>query len=129
MTVFGLLIVYLIKMLQVDSFNPISAYLHAQAGIDSVYVNTLVLLATSYNKATRNFHMSGVVYLFNIFGILLIINIFAQAIFMVYPNVKIFAEFMRSQWCAIALNIAFFAVLILISCLSGEVDYIKEKTK
>lgn len=127
--VLGLICSYLVKMLQVDSFNPIYAYLNAQAGIDSVYINTLVLIATSYSKTTRNFHMKGVVYLFNILGVILIIHIFAQAIFMVYPNVSVFAEFMRSKWCAVGLNIAFFVVLILISCLSGEVEYIKDKPK
>lgn len=127
--VLGLICSYLVKMLQVDSFNPIDAYLNAQAGIDSVYINTLVLIATSYSKTTKDFHMNGFVYLFNIFGIILIIHIFAQAIFMVYPEVNVFAEFMRSRWCAIGLNIVFFIVLILISCLSGEVEYIKDKPK
>ena len=127
--VIALVIVDLVKMVQFDSYDPLHSYLNAQAGLGCVYVNILALLSTTYGKATIKFHVNGATYLLSMLGYILIVNIFAQAVFMIYPNVPLFAGFMRSQVVAIIFNVAFFVDLIILSCLPGEQEYIKEKLK
>ena len=116
-------IIYGIGIFQADSYDPIHEYLYSQVNLGNVFANIFVLLGVTYGKSTKNFHMDGITYMLSALGFILIISIFAQSVFMVYPNVKIFAEFMRERRMAIIFNLVFFADLVTISFLSGTAEY------
>lgn len=59
----------------------------------------------------------------------LVAHIFAQAVFMVYPNVKLYAEFMRSEWFSIIGHIVFWGIIFAISCTKGVPAFTKETIK
>lgn len=126
LTIIGLIVVYIALMLHADDAEPLQAYLSSLADAGCFYTNGIALVATAYNKATGNFDVRGRVYILSILGNFLVAHIFAQAIFMVYPEVKLYAEFMRTKWFAIVGVLLFFVIIFAISCSEGMLEYTKE---
>lgn len=128
-TVLSLVIVHVTLIIHADNADPVNAYLSSQASAGSFYINTLAVLSTAYGKATANFHVNGRTYLLSMFGYVLVAHIFAQAVFMVYPNISLYAEFMRSEWFSIAGHLLLFGIIFAIACTKGVPDYTKETIK
>ena len=124
--VLGLVIVYLVQCFRLGGSDSLNAYLSSQATIATFYANALAILSITYGKATGNFDISGKTYLLSMLGYLLVAHIFAQAILMVYPEIKLDVEFMRSKWLCIISNILLFGIIFAISCSKGTSDYSKE---
>lgn len=126
LTILGLTVVHLTMVFHSDNVEPLKAFLSSQAGAESFYANVFALVATAYNKATGNFDVKGKVFLLSLCGNFLVAHIFAQAIFMVYPEVKLYAEFMRTEWFAIGGILLFFGIIFAINCSEGIHEYTKE---
>lgn len=126
LTILGLAIVYVIQFFRVGGSDALNAYLSSQATIATFYANALAILSITYGKATANFDISGKTYLLSMLGYLLVAHIFAQAILMVYPEIKFDVGFMRSKWFCIIGNMVFFGIIFAISCSKGTSDYSKE---
>jgi|GEM_PF-4829008 hypothetical protein len=129
LTVLSLVIVQVTLVLHADNADPVNAYLSSQASAGSFYINTLAVLSTAYGKATANFHVNGHTYLLSMLGYVLVAHIFAQAVFMVYPDVPLYAEFMRSEWFSIAGHLLLFGIIFAIACTKGVPDFTKETIK
>ena len=129
LTVLGLIIVQVTLVLHADNANPIKAYLYSQANAGSFYINILAVLSTAYGKATAKFYVNGATYLLSMLGYVLVAHIFAQAIFMVYPNIHLYAEFVRSEWFSIIGHVLLFGTIFSIACSKGVPDFKKETIK
>lgn len=125
-TVLALVIAYIIQIFFSGGQDALSAYLASQATLVTFYANILAVLSVTYGKATANFDISGKTYLLSMLGYILVAHIFVQAIFMVYPEIKLYAEFMRSKWLCIIGNLILFGIIFAISCSKGTSDYSKE---
>lgn len=125
-TVFALVIVYVIQFFRSGGSGSLNAYLSSQAAFATFYANALAVVSITYGKATANFDVSGKTYLLSMLGYLLVAHIFAQAILMVYPEIRLDVEFMRSKWFCIIGNMVFFGIIFAISCSKGTSDYSKE---
>lgn len=126
LTILSLIIVYVVMIFHTNEASPLKAYLSSQASAGSFYVNMIALLSTAYGKATYNFHVNGRTFLLSMLGYVFVAHIFAQAVFMVYPEIKLYAEFMRSEWFAIIGHVAFFAIIFVLACSKGVTEYTKE---
>lgn len=84
-----------------------------------------------HDLGTANFQVNGRIYLFSMFGYVLAAHIFAQAVFMNYPEIKLlfFADFMRSEWFAIIGHLALFGIIFALACSKGVPEYTKEIIK
>ena len=129
LTALSLVIVHVTLVLHADNPDPVNAYLSSQASAGSFYINTLAVLSTAYGKATANFHVNGRTYLLSMLGYVLVAHIFAQAVFMVYPGIPLYAEFMRSEWFSIAGHLLLFGIIFAIACTKGIPDFTKETIK
>lgn len=126
LTILSLIAVYIASMLHSNNAEPLQAFLSSQAGAEGFYANAIALVATAYNKATGDFDVKGRVFLLSLCGNFMVAHIFAQAIFMVYPKVELYAEFMRTEWFAIAGILLFFGIIFAINCSEGIQEYTKE---
>ena len=126
LTILSLIIVYVVMIFHTNESSPLKTYLSSQASAGCFYVNMLALLSTAYGKATYNFHVNGRTFILSMLGYVLVAHIFAQAVFMVYPEIKLYAEFMRSEWFAIIGHVAFFAIIFVLACSKGVTEYTKE---
>lgn len=126
LTILSLIIVYVVMIFHTNEASPLKAYLLSQASAGSFYVNMIALLSTAYGKATYNFHVNGRTFILSMLGYVLVAHIFAQAVFLVYPEIKLYAEFMRSEWFAIIGHVAFFAIIFVLACSKGVTEYTKE---
>lgn len=126
LTILGLIVIYIVSMLHTNNAEPLQAFLSSQAGAEGLYANAIALVATAYNKATSHFEVKGKVFLLSLFGNFLVAHIFAQAIFMVYPEVKLYAEFMRTEWFSIVGVLLFFGIIFAINCSEGMQEYSKQ---
>lgn len=126
LTILGLIIVHVVMIFHTNEASPLKAYLSSQASVGCFYVNMIALLSTAYGKATYNFHVNGRTFLLSMLGYVFVAHIFAQAVFMVYPEIKLYAEFMRSEWFAIIGHVAFFAIIFILACSKGVAEYTKE---
>ena len=129
LTVLSLVIVHVTLLLHADNADPMNAYLSSQASAGSFYINTLAVLSTAYGKATANFHVNGRTYLLSMLGYVLVAHIFAQAVFMVYPDIPLYAEFMRTEWFSIAGHLLLFGIIFAIACTKGVPEFTKETIK
>ena len=129
LAVAGLVVVYGVTLLQGDKANPFDAYLSAQATLGGLFANVLAVLSITYGKATTKFDVCGRTYFLSMLGFVVVALVFAQAVFMVYPNVRLFAEFMRSKWVFVILNLLFLGMIFVISFSKGLPEYTKETIK
>jgi hypothetical protein len=131
LTILGLVAVYVTMVIYSEEATPLKKYLSSQASASGFYANILALLSTAYGKATANFQVNGRTYLFSMFGYVLAAHIFAQAVFMNYPEIKLlfFADFMRSEWFAIIGHLALFGIIFALACSKGVPEYTKEIIK
>lgn len=129
LTILSLIIVHVTLIFHTDQATPLNAYLSSQASAGCFYVNMIALLSTAYGKATASFHVNGRTYLLSMLGYVLTAHIFAQAVFMVYPEVQLYAEFMRSEWFAIIGHLALFGIIFALACSKGVPEYTKEIIK
>ncbi len=126
LAVLGLVITYGTILVQDTTSNPLDAYLSSQASIGSFFANAIAVLSITYGKATTKFDVCGRTYFLSMLGFVIVALVFAQAVFVVYPDVKIFAEFMRSKWVSILFNVLFFGMIFAISFSKGLSEYTKE---
>lgn len=129
LTIMSLVIVHVTLIFHANEATPLKAYLSSQATAGCFYVNMLALLSTAYGKATASFHVNGRIFLLSMLGYVLVAHIFAQAVFMVYPEVRLYADFMRSEWFAIAGHFALFGIIFALSLSKGVPEYTKELIK
>ena len=129
LTILSLVIVHVTLIFHADEATPLKAYLSSQASAGCFYVNMLALLSTAYGKATVSFHVNGRTFLLSMLGYVLVAHIFAQAVFMVYPEVHLYADFMRSEWFAIVGHAALFGIIFAIALSKGVPEYTKEFIK
>ena len=129
LTILSLIIVHLTLIFHANEATPLKAYLSSQASAGCFYVNMLALLSTAYGKATANFLVNGRTFLLSMLGYVLVAHIFAQAVFMVYPEVCLYAEFMRSEWFAIIGHVALFGIIFALALSKGVPEYTKELIK
>lgn len=126
LTILGLIVVHLTIVFHSNEVEPLRAYLVSQADVGCFYANSIALVSATYGKATGDFDVKGRVYLLSICGNFLVAHIFAQAIFMVYPGVKLYAEFMRTEWFALLGVLMLFGIIFAINCSEGKLEYTKE---
>lgn len=129
LTILSLIIVHATLIFHTEDATPLDAYLSSQASAGCFYTNMLALLSTAYGKATASFHVSGHTFLLSMVGYVLVAHIFAQAVFMVYSNVRLYAEFMRSEWFALIGHITLFGIIFAINLSRGIPNYTKETIK
>ena len=129
LTILSLVIVHVTLIFHADEATPLKAYLSSQASAGCFYVNMLALLSTAYGKATASFHVNGRTFLLSMLGYVLVAHIFAQAVFMVYPEVPLYADFMRSEWFAIVGHAALFGIIFALALSKGIPEYTKEFIK
>ena len=127
--ILGLVVVYATMVFHSDVANPVSAYLRSHASAGGFYTNLLALLSVAYGKATASFQVNGRTYLLSMLGSVIVAHIFAQAVFMVYPGIDLYAEFMRSEWFSLVGHLVFFGIIFAIACSKGVPEYVKETIK
>lgn len=130
MVIVSLMLIYIVMGFYQDNANPFNAYIKAQANIGSIYANVMAIIKITYGKTTAKFDsVKGLTYFLGMFGFIMIVLLFAHAVVIVYPDIHIYAEFMRSKTIFVIYNIIFFGIIFAISCTKGINDYTKEDIK
>ena len=72
---------------------------------------------------TATLTVLSLVIVLSMLGYVLVAHNFAQAVFMVYPGIPLYAEFMRSEWFSIAGHLLLFGIIFAIACTKGVPEF------
>lgn len=87
--ILGIYITYVISLFESDG-QPFDKFCTFEASLGGFYANMLVVVATSYDKASSRFWIKGSTYILCLVAFILVAHIFVQAISMHYPTVSLY---------------------------------------
>lgn len=124
----GIYIVFLLMILSEGTSGIYNVFVSSQASLAGMYVNALAIISVTYGKFSTMDLIRVSTYFLSIFALFIVINIFAQALYVVNPTLWTTWDWFRSPEVTYILQIAL-AISIYKLELQEEVKYKKNKIR
>lgn len=124
----GIYVTFFVMILTGNHPDIFDEFVSTQATLSGLYVNALAVISVTYGKFAAMDLIRVSTYFISVFALFVVMNIFAQALYMQNPTIWSTWCWLRSPFVTIVLQVLLVASIYMISC-QKEVEYKKNKIR